>query len=495
MPPIRSIVVCATKRSGSSFFCRSLGHLQLPEVNEWLLADNIDFASKELGVSPQAPYLERLRAAVAFRSSEQGIFATKVMANDFRSILDRLRQEDPALKPLPDLSVAALFLPEARFIRFSRDEKIAQAASLVKANQTGRWNRESPPADRFLDKPIFDFEALRQTLRGVEIDEAFWDTCLGELTEADLFTVKYEAFCVRFTEHLERLAAFCDVPQLTSTETPDEAPSQKISNRNWLERYQAIERTMMENAATDAKTENFDPAAVEYLSDRLLHLCHREQVWRYEITLRNTSNATWLAHTHPELQGSVVVHWELSHLDSGEIVRKRRLLLPHDVAPGGTADIITPVISPKFCAPLRLRLWLGLEGGEENNAMQTIHEELVEVLPTWIERQWNRYFPAAQEKTWGWRHDPVFGWFNTRQFPWLFHQELGWIFCSGSGGEHDDYWFWDWELKLLWTTAARFPQVYSVDRQSWLRYERNTLTPRRFQDLSTDEWIEVPRIG
>lgn len=493
--PNRCIVVCATKRSGSSFFCRSLGRLALPEVNEWLLDQSIDFACKELDVPPDRPFLDRIRAAVAYKTGAEGIFATKVMANDLRTILRRLRAEDPALEARHDEEVAALFLPQVHFIHFFRTEKIAQATSLVRAIQTGKWNRETPRPDQYLDHPIFDFDALRGTLRQIERDEAYWDSFLAT-ANAPSASVVYEDFCTKMPEALERLARFCNVALHPAAEGAAETPQLKQSNPAWIERYRAIEAEMAHNEAAGRTSQGINPAQASFKNGEILHLSHRDQVWIHSFEVESRGDRDWIAYAKRDLRGSTVILRSVEDLDSGELIEERRIFLPHDVAPGENVRLEFPAVSPARYGAYRLRLSLAVIGEElRADADRAERIELLEVIPTWIERSWNRYFPESVEQSWGWRHDPVFGWFNTLQFPWLFHQELGWIYCTGQGLGADDCWFWDWELKLLWTTRERFPEFYSFERERWLRYERHTLTPRRFQDLTSGEWIEVPRVG
>jgi hypothetical protein len=86
------------------------------------------------------------------------------------------------------------------------------------------------------------------------------------------------------------------------------------------------------------------------------------------------------------------------------------------------------------------------------------------------------------------------GWFGILaidRFPWINHQEHGWLFCDGYGG---DVWLrlWDSHLGWLHTTPEAYPVLIQVSTGHALRYEPGTSQPRRFYNLDTQTWIEIP---
>jgi len=84
-----------------------------------------------------------------------------------------------------------------------------------------------------------------------------------------------------------------------------------------------------------------------------------------------------------------------------------------------------------------------------------------------------------------------FGVFAVDNYPWINHQEHGWLYCDGYGGS---VWIriWDSHLGWLHTKPEAYPVVIQVSNGHALRYELGSREPRRFYDLVTNSWIEVP---
>jgi len=76
-------------------------------------------------------------------------------------------------------------------------------------------------------------------------------------------------------------------------------------------------------------------------------------------------------------------------------------------------------------------------------------------------------------------------------YPWINHQEHGWLYCDGYGGS---VWvrMWDSHLGWLHTKPEAYPIFIQVSNGHALRYELGTREPRRFFDLDTQSWIELP---
>lgn len=84
-----------------------------------------------------------------------------------------------------------------------------------------------------------------------------------------------------------------------------------------------------------------------------------------------------------------------------------------------------------------------------------------------------------------------FGILAIDRYPWINHQEHGWLYCDGYGGS---VWvrLWDSHLGWLHTKPEAYPIVIQLSTGHALRYELGSREPRRFFDLETQSWIEVP---
>lgn len=65
------------------------------------------------------------------------------------------------------------FFPGARYVYITREDRVRQAVSWVRARQTGVWDQRSPRTE--LAPPRYDFEAIRKRLDMIRDGEAGWE--------------------------------------------------------------------------------------------------------------------------------------------------------------------------------------------------------------------------------------------------------------------------------------------------------------------------------
>ena len=90
-----------------------------------------------------------------------------------------------------------------------------------------------------------------------------------------------------------------------------------------------------------------------------------------------------------------------------------------------------------------------------------------------------------------WQFLEWFGAYNEAFCPWLFHAEHEWIFLSDASSPSSTFYF-DLEVGWLFTAPGLYPFVYSFDRRGWLFYARDSISPRWFLDLNSEQWFSVP---
>lgn len=88
-----------------------------------------------------------------------------------------------------------------------------------------------------------------------------------------------------------------------------------------------------------------------------------------------------------------------------------------------------------------------------------------------------------------WRWIPWFGSFNVAELPWIFHESHGWMYL-GEGNLNTGQFIYDATIGWIWTDQRRYPNLFSFDRNSWLRYETSTSAPRVFHDSVRDQTVE-----
>lgn len=182
--PAQAYVICSTPRSGSTLLCRLLSqtgvagqpdsHFHTPSLDRW---------REVYGVSTAANASERDILGAVFQAArkrgtgQNGMFGLRMQRGSFAFFM---AQAD-VLYPDRAHDVArfeAAFGP-TRFIHLSRQDKVAQAISRLKAEQTGLWHqnpdgstleRLAPTAD-----PYYDFDAITRTLSDLKELEVAWE--------------------------------------------------------------------------------------------------------------------------------------------------------------------------------------------------------------------------------------------------------------------------------------------------------------------------------
>ena len=169
MPPLRSYLVCATPRSGSTLLCHllaqtglagrpeeyfeALRHSGLPRrPAEYFdperhanIIERLAFREMPDGAQPRPNPLWRpesydryLDWALEEGTTPNGVFGAKLMWGYLGDFADLLRGiEGNAGLPIPELLERSF--PDLRYVQITRRDKVRQAVSLWKAVQTQAW--------------------------------------------------------------------------------------------------------------------------------------------------------------------------------------------------------------------------------------------------------------------------------------------------------------------------------------------------------------------
>lgn len=236
--PVKSYIICASARSGSTLLSDSLartGVAGLPTEHflyqdafrtgeVWRMPNREEAESWRL--SPQA-YVDRV---CQLGMTGNGVFGTKMMWSYLRSSLQMLSKLVPA-GCLSDRDVLEWHFPKLQLIHLTRRDKVRQAISLYVAEHSGRWydyNRASGNAGTgmpFNEPPLnYDFDAILHTYQYLLRHERLWREFFG----ANAFSVHeicYEDMIASFDAEMSRvfqvleLSAPLRIPTLQSAST------------------------------------------------------------------------------------------------------------------------------------------------------------------------------------------------------------------------------------------------------------------------------------
>lgn len=171
MTPQRTLVICATPRTGSTLLCALLaaaGSGGRPE--SWFRAEDRAEYEADWGVAP-GDSAGFLAAAIRAGSDAAGTFGLRVQAATLTPMLAELRG---LFGPLPDTFLLRRAFGRCDFVHIRRVDDVAQAISRLKAEASGVWHldgSEPPPAA----VPSYDAARLDALRAEAAAGNTLWD--------------------------------------------------------------------------------------------------------------------------------------------------------------------------------------------------------------------------------------------------------------------------------------------------------------------------------
>jgi LPS sulfotransferase NodH len=238
-------IICGTPRTGSTLLCRLLKSAGAGDpdsffgrrfIPEW--AEHWGVPSAE-SMAPQDFASAYLDAAIRVGKGGTEIFGLRLMRENVVDLDGFVDLVHPGLAPGRARFEKAF--GAIRYIHLFREDKLAQAVSLVKAEQTGLWHvapdgteleRLAPPQD-----PVYDFDRLRREVEELESYDAAWWTWFNEQGVTPL-RVGYETLSA---DPATTLIGICEALEIAAPDASDIKPSvaklsDAISN-DWMRRY------------------------------------------------------------------------------------------------------------------------------------------------------------------------------------------------------------------------------------------------------------------
>lgn len=243
-----SYMICTAPRSGSTLLCRLLAetgvagkpasHFHEPSLAEW---------AQRLGVEPEAAASERevvevcIQAARSQGRSDNGIFGLRLQRPSFAFFFSHLALVHPGASSDRDRFEGVF--GRTLFIHLSRTDKVEQAVSCLKAEQTGLWHvaadgsdveRIGPPREPEYDGPAL--QAWVDAMTGYDRDWNAWFA--SEAIEP--VRISYDDLSADPKGTLRRvLAALGLDPAAAAQVSPSVRKMADDTNRAWVTRFRA----------------------------------------------------------------------------------------------------------------------------------------------------------------------------------------------------------------------------------------------------------------
>lgn len=243
VPNLVAYVICGTPRSGSTMLCsllKSTGIAGRPE--SYFREPDLAARAARWGI----PYGEDfdfaafVRSAVAAGTTRNGVFGVRVMWGTMEQIVDRLKARYVSCgdtHAVTDLLQRAFDAP-VRFLYLHRQDRIGQAVSWARAEQTGYWH----PGDRAAATPYFDFEQIASLVDEIGQHNNAWRSWFDQ-SGIEPYEISYEKLSNDPVGTTRAVLAHLGLSVADSDDIKfdDKRQADKL-NAEWIARYRALAR-------------------------------------------------------------------------------------------------------------------------------------------------------------------------------------------------------------------------------------------------------------
>jgi LPS sulfotransferase NodH len=241
-----SYIICGTPRTGSTLLCKLLASTKAAgDPHSFFRRQDISSWAEEWRLPPRDSMSEKdfstayLAAVIKAGRGGTNVFGLRLMRENMGDLAAIIDQAFPSL-PTNRARFESAF-GTILYIHLAREDKLAQAISLVKAEQTGLWHiaPDGTEIERvgLPKEPQYDFERIRREVAELTSYDAAWNSWFVEQGIVP-FHVSYESLSAHPAATLIRI---CDALGVQAPNAGDVAPGvAKLSdgtNSDWMRRY------------------------------------------------------------------------------------------------------------------------------------------------------------------------------------------------------------------------------------------------------------------
>ena len=246
-----SYIICTSPRSGSTLLCKLLAatgvagnpdsYFHRPSISEWLA----DLGLTRKPSVPERELLEEIFRAAIAKGTLDGVFGLRLQRHSFAFFTEKLAVLYPGRSN--DVERFQTAFGRTLFVHLTRRDKIAQAVSYVKAQQTGLWHaapdgteleRLSPPRE-----PAYDASEIRTCLEEVTAHDHGWERWFAA-SEIDPLRIAYEELSEGPGETLRALLDHLGLEREAADGVePGVAKLADNINQDWVTRFRSEQKS------------------------------------------------------------------------------------------------------------------------------------------------------------------------------------------------------------------------------------------------------------
>lgn len=240
----RSYLVCATHRSGSQLFCELLRNTRvagwpaeyyLPRAEATRYADESPRRAGPEALRLDGGYLARV---LRTRVTRNGVFGLNVMRGYFDEFVDWLAEVRPDVAAQAPAARLATVFGDPAYVHLTRRDKVRQAVSLIRARDTGAYQRHHAETRPFTRE--FDAELVDRTVADLEAQDAGWHAFFA-ISGVTPVPVAYEDLVARPDEVLADVLTRLGVdPSTGGGAVPRTRKQADDRSEEWVTRYREV---------------------------------------------------------------------------------------------------------------------------------------------------------------------------------------------------------------------------------------------------------------
>ncbi|MGL4611414.1 MAG: Stf0 family sulfotransferase [Trueperaceae bacterium] len=201
-------LICSIPRTGMTLLCQYLISTEVAgRPQSYFRKQNMTAYAEGwriLHANGTYSFPHYLIAARAAASTENGTIGIRVVLGSLKKIITELGQLYPHLIG-NDLALLENAFEELKFIYLYRNNVVAQAISLYRAEMTGHWHTVEGQKPK--QSPPFDFDAIKSRLDMLERHHLAWQHWFQQV-DVEPLTLEYEALSANPIASTKRILDF-----------------------------------------------------------------------------------------------------------------------------------------------------------------------------------------------------------------------------------------------------------------------------------------------
>ncbi len=475
-----SIIVCGTPRSGSYYLLDLMHRYGLPMGDEWLTPFHQGSRKWQYGQKSSLPYIEYLRM-ISDRERRSGLFVLKLLAPQFPEFKRELMAMEAPSETTLSKRIESIF-PNPRYIYLTREDKIAQAVSHVKARQTRHWVKRAKNDAADEARPVYSYLAVAKQLADRERNEERWEEFFRE-ERLDVFRIVFDSLLKDPESHMRSLFSWLGIEPLEPVAEKGKPHFRKMAdslNDDWITRFNE-DREICDRVQEVPGQEQLESLNISRTSLGTAYEVGGD--CRFTVTVstgnsppppfRGLADGTGWLRIVGSLKGEGIEEWFQQELrPHGEGEFQAECVLPTPKAPGPSS--LKLVVSDRLLDHPAVWKQRGLE-------------HRVEFVHAGPRGECRKLFSDIRDMPNGWQFLPWFGYFLDDKFPWIYHADHEWLFVKNQATENNKYHILDANLGWLEIDPASYPVLLSLKSGKQWRFVSRDKGTRTFQDLESGE--------